>query len=90
MVIDLKPEQEEIINLAIESGTYRNSDEVLSRALEFIRAEIETDDWTLEERKAIAARIEHSRAQARRGELIDGDAVLEILHRRQAERRKTH
>ena len=37
MVIDLKPEQQRVIDLAMESGAYQNPSEVLDQAFEIIR-----------------------------------------------------
>jgi predicted transcriptional regulator len=42
----------------------------------------------LEHRDAVAAHIEKGFAQAERGELIDGDAALEMLRKRRAARLK--
>ncbi len=39
-----------------------------------------------EEREAIAAHIETGFAQAERGELIDGNAAVEMLRQRRSER----
>jgi predicted transcriptional regulator len=52
--------------LAVQSGADRNPGEVL-------------EDWMLEQREAISAHIETGFAQAERGELIDGDAAIEML-----------
>jgi predicted transcriptional regulator len=41
-----------------------------------------------EQREAISARIEKGFAQAERGELINGDAAIEMLRQRRAERLK--
>ena len=41
-----------------------------------------------EQREAIAAHIEAGFAQAERGELIDGDAAVEMFRQRRAERLK--
>lgn len=41
-----------------------------------------------EQREAIAVRIEKGFAQAERGELIDGDAAIEMLRQRRGERLK--
>jgi len=40
----------------------------------------------LERREVVAAQIESGFAQAERGELMDGDAAVELLRRRRAER----
>jgi hypothetical protein len=42
----------------------------------------------LERREAVAAHIEKRFGQAERGELIDGDAAVEMLRQRRAERLK--
>ena len=41
MTIELKPEQEEIIDLAIQAGLFRSADEVLDAGLEAIRQQME-------------------------------------------------
>jgi Arc/MetJ-type ribon-helix-helix transcriptional regulator len=88
MTIDLKPEQQRIIDRAIESGAYQDPSEVLDQALALIRAQLEVEDWLLEERERVAAHVEQGFAQAERGELLDGDVAFEILRKRHAERRK--
>ena len=42
----------------------------------------------IDEREAIVAHIEKGFAQAERGELIDGDAAVDMLRQRRAERLK--
>jgi Arc/MetJ-type ribon-helix-helix transcriptional regulator len=41
MTIELKPEQQRMIDLAIRSGAYRDSDEVIATALELLAEDIE-------------------------------------------------
>ena len=88
MTIDLKPEQQRIIDLAVRSGAYQSPGEVLDQAFEIIREQLDLEDRMFEQREAIAAHIEKGFAQAERGELIDGDAVLEMLRQRRAKRLK--
>jgi Arc/MetJ-type ribon-helix-helix transcriptional regulator len=88
VTIDLKPEQQRVIDLAVRSGAYRNPSEVLDRAFEIIREQLDLEDWMLKQREAVAAHIETGFAQAERGELIDGDAAVEMLRHRRAERLK--
>lgn len=88
MTIDLKPEQQRVIDLAIQSGAYQNPGEVLDQAFEIIREQLNLEDWMLEQREAVAAHIEKGFTQAERGELIDGDVVVERLRQRRAERLK--
>ncbi len=86
MVIDLKPEQQRVIDLAVQSGAYRSAGEVVDQAFEIIREQLELGDWMHEQREAVASQIEKGFAQAERGELIDGDAAIEMLRQRRAER----
>jgi Arc/MetJ-type ribon-helix-helix transcriptional regulator len=86
MSIDLKPERQRVIDLAVRSGAYRNPGEVLDRAFEIIREQLDLEGWMLQQRETLAAHIETGFAQAERGELIDGDAAIEILRQRRAER----
>jgi Arc/MetJ-type ribon-helix-helix transcriptional regulator len=88
MTIDLKPEQLRVIDLAVKSGAYRDPGEVLDQAFEIIREQLDLEDWMLGQREEVAAHIATGYAQAERGELIDGDAVVEILRQRRAERMK--
>jgi antitoxin ParD1/3/4 len=88
MTIDLKPEQQRVIDLAVQSGAYQNPDEVLDQAFEIIREQLNLEDWMFGQREEVASHIAAGFAQAERGELIDGDAVLEILRKRRAERLK--
>ena len=88
MTIDLKPDQQRVIDLAVRSGAYQNPSEVLDQAFEIIREQLDLEDWMLEQCEAIAVHIEKGFTQAERGELIDGDAAVEMLRRRRAERLK--
>ena len=88
MTIDLKPEQQRVIDLAVRSGAYQNPGEVLDQAFEIIREQLQSEDWMIEQRDAVATHIEPGFAQAERGELIDGDAAIEMLRQRRVERLK--
>jgi len=82
MTIDLKPEQQRVIDLAVRSGAYRNSGEVLDQAFAIIREQIDLDDRMLAEREAVAPHIQTGFDQAERGELTDGDVAVAISRRR--------
>jgi Arc/MetJ-type ribon-helix-helix transcriptional regulator len=88
MKIDLKPEQQRVIDLAVRSGAYQNPSEVLDQAFEIIREQLDLEDWMLAQRNEIAAHIATGFAQSERGELTDADAAVEILRKRRAERMK--
>jgi Arc/MetJ-type ribon-helix-helix transcriptional regulator len=89
MTINLRPDQQRVIDLAVQSGAYQNPGEVLDQALEIIREQLDLEDWMVEQREAVAAHIEAGFAQAERGELIEGDAAVEMLRQRRAERLKS-
>jgi len=82
MTIDLKPEQQRVIDLAVRSGAYQNVGEVLDQALEIIREQLNLEDWMFEQREEVAAHIATGFAQAEQGELMDEDATLEMLRKR--------
>ncbi len=86
MTIDLKPEQQRVIDLAIRSGAYQKPGEVLEQAFEIIREQLHLEDWMVEQREAVAAQIATGFAQAERGELMDADAAIEILRQGRAKR----
>jgi Arc/MetJ-type ribon-helix-helix transcriptional regulator len=81
MTIELKPEHQRTINLAIQSGAYHDPGEVLDQAFEIIREQLHSEDWLAEQREAVAAKIATGFAQAERGELMDGEAAVEMLRR---------
>jgi Arc/MetJ-type ribon-helix-helix transcriptional regulator len=89
MTIELKPEQQRTIDFAIQSGAYHNPDEVLDQAFEILREQLENEDWLTDQREAVTAKIATGFAQAERGELMDGEAAIEALQQRRAERSKT-
>ncbi len=88
MTIDLKPEQQRVIDLAVRSGAYHDAGQVLDQAFEIIREQLDLEDWMLEQREEVAAHIATGFAQAERGELLDEDAVLTMLRQRRANRLK--
>jgi Arc/MetJ-type ribon-helix-helix transcriptional regulator len=67
MMIDLKPEQQRVIDLAVRSGAYQNPGEVLDQAFAIIREQLGFEDWMLEQREVVAAHIKTGFAQAERG-----------------------
>jgi Arc/MetJ-type ribon-helix-helix transcriptional regulator len=86
--IELNPEQQRVIDLAIQSGAYRTPDEVLDQAFEIIREQLRLQDWMADKREAVAAHIAAGFAQAERGELMDGEAAIQTLRQRRVEQLK--
>jgi predicted transcriptional regulator len=86
MTIGLKPEQQRVIDLAIQSGAHESAGEVLDQEFAIIREQLDLEGWMVEQREAIAAHVEKGFRQAERGELIDGNAALKMMRKRHAER----
>jgi len=86
MTIELKPEQQRTIDLAIQSGAYQEPEDVLDQAFEIIREQLGFEEWMVDEREAVASQIATGFAQAERGELMDGDEAVATLRQRRAER----
>ncbi len=84
MIFELKPEQQEILELACATG--RSPEEVLDQAFAIIREQHELDEWMTANREAVAAHIEEGFAQAERGELIPDYEVKRILQERHRQR----
>jgi antitoxin ParD1/3/4 len=81
MTITLRPEQEKVIEQAIQSGAYQDPAEVIERALEMLRSE---DEWLKEDKGSINEKIERAIAQLDRGEGVAGDELRRRLEERKA------
>lgn len=84
MILELKPAQEQILEMATRSGLSR--EEVLDQAFEIIRAQHEQGDWMMENRGEIAAKLQRAFDQSERGELFDDEEAIRILEERHAGR----
>jgi predicted transcriptional regulator len=84
MIVELKPEQQELLDRAVRSGM--NPEEVLDQAFAVIREQYRNADWMIADRDAIAAKIADGFAQAERGELVDAEEVAQLLRNRRAAR----
>jgi len=82
MAIHLNPEQEHRVVEALRSGAYRNSDDVIDRALEVLH---EQDEWLTANRQAIDAKIRTGIAELERGEGIPEDELDTYLERLKAQ-----
>ena len=81
MTITLRPEQETLVNQAIETGAYQNPHEVIERALEVLRSE---DEWLQDHREEIAAKIDRAFEQFERGEFLSAVESRADMERRKA------
>ncbi len=84
MMIELKPEQQMVLEQAARSGM--SPDELLDQAFAVIQEQQKNGDWMLAEREAVAAHVAEGFAQAERGELVDADEAARILSERRAKR----
>ena len=84
MMIELKPEQQKVLDRAAQSGM--SPDELLDQAFAVIDEQQNNGDWMLAERETVAAHVAEGFAQAERGELVDADEAARILRERRAKR----
>jgi predicted transcriptional regulator len=85
VILEIKPEQQKVLDRAAKSGM--SPEEVLDQAFAVIHEQYRNGDWMLADREAIAAQIEEGFAQAERGELVDAEQAAQILQDRRAKRR---
>ncbi len=84
VILELKPEQQKILDRAVQSGM--SPEEVLDQAFAVIHEQYRNEDWMLADRELIAAQIALGFAQAERGELLDEEEAIRILRDRRAKR----
>lgn len=76
MDVPLTPELERLIRSKVDSGQYGSASEVVSDALRLLAEQDRMRDAQI---ATLRAEIEVGVAQARRGELEDGEAVFDRL-----------
>lgn len=84
MIVELKPEQEKVLERAARSGM--SPEELLDQAFAVIHEQQTNGEWMLREHAAVAAHIAEGFAQAERGDLVDADEAARILWDRRAKR----
>jgi antitoxin ParD1/3/4 len=80
--ISLTPELEEFVTARVSSGRYQSASEVVRQGLRLLQEEEMTRQAHLDR---LRSQIDLGLDQARRGELLDGEAVFEELERRASE-----
>jgi hypothetical protein len=85
MILELKPEQQKVLDRAAQSGM--SAEEVLDQAFAVIHEQYRNDEWLVADKQAIAARIEEGFRQAEQGDLLDGDQAMQMLQGRRSKRR---
>lgn len=84
MILELKPEQQQLLDRAAQSGM--SAEEVLDQAFAVIREQYRDDDWMNEEREAISARIAEGYLQSEQGAVMNPESAMRILRKRRAKR----
>ena len=84
MIVELKPEQEKVLERAARSGM--SPEELLDQAFAVIHEQQTNGEWMLKQNEAVAAHIAEGFAQAERGDLVDADEAARILRDRRAKR----
>lgn len=84
MILELRPEQQEVLDRAVRSGM--SPEEVLDQAFAVIQDLHRNGDWMLADKDAVAAHIAKGYAEAERGELVDAEEAIRILQARRAKR----
>ncbi|HNY42258.1 MAG TPA: type II toxin-antitoxin system ParD family antitoxin [Bryobacteraceae bacterium] len=83
--ISLTPELEAFLQSRVRSGRYLSSSEVVREALRLLEQREQEREAALLELKA---KLKRGAAQARRGDLLDGDKVFDELRELIKERRR--
>jgi putative addiction module CopG family antidote len=81
MTITLRPDQEEAIAKAIESGAYQNADQVIERALQVLRSE---DEWLHDSKDEINRKIDRAFKQFEEGDFYTAEESRAEMERRKA------
>jgi len=85
MILELKPEQQRVLDRAARSGM--SPEDVLDQAFAVIHEQYRNEDWLLADKDSIAAQIEEGFAESERGELVDAEQAMQMLQDRRANRR---
>ncbi len=81
MTITLRPDQEKLIDQAIETGAYQDPHQVIERALELLRTE---EEGLTDYRDEISQKIERAFGQFERGEFFSAEASKADMKQRKA------
>jgi antitoxin ParD1/3/4 len=82
MTITIRPEHEQLIADAIQTGEYENPDAVIARALEILRME---NEWLAENHSVVNEKIERAFDQFERGECFTPEQSKADMDNRKAE-----
>ncbi|BAS59156.1 type II toxin-antitoxin system ParD family antitoxin [Leptolyngbya boryana CZ1] len=81
----LNSEQQEFIQARVESGQYKNADEVVDAAFKLLEKREQYDRWLKDAREDVQVGL----AELHRGEGVDGEVVIAQLRDKIAKARGT-
>ena len=81
MAITLRPEHEELVAKAMQTGAYQDPDEVIGRALEMLHSE---DEWLHNHKAEIGEKIERAFGQFERGKFLSAAESRADMEKRKA------
>jgi antitoxin ParD1/3/4 len=85
MAMALNSEQQEFIQARVESGQYKNADEVVDAAFKLLEKREQYDRWLKDAREDVQVGL----AELHRGEGVDGEVVIAQLRDKIAKARGT-
>ena len=80
-MITLRPELEQLIAKAMQTGAYESPDDVISRALEMLHSE---DEWLQDHKGLIHDKIERGFARFENGEFFTAEESRADMEKRKA------
>jgi antitoxin ParD1/3/4 len=83
--VSLTPQLDAFLQSLVKSGRYQTTSEVVREALRLLQRQ--EKEWD-EAFKQLKTKLERGAAQAKRGELLDGDQIFEELRELIEERRR--
>ena len=85
--ISLTPELARFVEAKVDAGTYASASEVVREGLRLL---LEQDQFREVRLQELREKVRVGLDQARRGELVDGDAVFQELESELDEQERTH
>jgi len=79
MTITLRPEHEQLITQALQSGAYQDPEDVIARALEMLHSE---NAWLHENKDIVHEKIERAFEQFERGEFFSAEESRADMEKR--------
>ncbi len=82
MTITLRPEHQQLIEKAMQTGAYQNADDVIERALKMLQSE---DERRQNQRDLIEAKLERAFGQFESGQFLSAEDSRTAMEKRKSE-----